>query len=330
MRSLVRAGSLFLLAGLTLAGLPARAQTPTADDLLKQGVEQRRHGDDAGALAAFQRAYTLTPTGHALAQEALAEQALGRWADAADHLRQALADATDAWVAKNHADLADSLATIEKHVGRLEILGGVAGAAVRVNGRAAGTLPLTGPITVEAGSVALDVSLAGYHPVDRTVSVSPEVLTRETIALVPETPAPVPTAPAAQTVAEAPAPRSGWLHSRAAVAFGVGTVGLVTAVVAEVIRSKDFSDFEDGATCGTSLPNYGSAGCRSSHDGAVLAQDFVVAGLAVAALASGLGTYWLATDGADHGSVASTPRKLSCAAAPVPGSGGRVGCALRF
>ncbi len=326
MRTLARLSALLLLLGTALAAHPAHAQT--ADDLLKTGVELRRQGDDAGALAAFQRAYAATPTGHALAQQALAEQALGRWADAADHLRQALADTTDAWVAKNHAELTDSLATIEKHVGRLELLGGIPGATVRVNGRGAGTLPLPGPITVEAGTVALEVRLAGYYPVDRTVSVSPEALARETIALVAEAPAPL--SPPAPTVAEAPVQKPGWVHTRAAVAFGVGTVGLVTAVVAEVIRAKDFSDFEDGATCGTGLPNYGGAGCRSSHDGAVLAQDFVVAGLAVAAVASGLGAYWIATGDREHEAVASTPRKLFCAAAPVPGSGGRVGCALRF
>ena len=52
--------------------------------LIKHGLELREKHDDEGALAEFQRAYQLSKGGRALAQIALAEQALGRWVDARD------------------------------------------------------------------------------------------------------------------------------------------------------------------------------------------------------------------------------------------------------
>jgi hypothetical protein len=321
--------STLLLIGIAIVPRPAHAGAPTADDLIKEGVEHRRQGDDASALASFERAYALMPTAHALAQEALAEQALGRWAEADDHLRNALADRSDPWIAKNRASLEDSLATIDKHVGRLEILGGLAGAEVRVNGRLAGTLPLGGPISVEVGSATLGIHLAGYVAVERTVAIVPQMLTRETIALVAEAMAPPPAPPALQTTGAPAAAQSGWKRWRVMTAFGVGVLGLATGVIAEIVRSNDFSDFENGAACGAGLANYGSPSCRSSHDGAELAQDFVIVGFAVAVVASGLGTYWLATGGGDHAGLALTPPRISCAAAPG-GSGGRIECALHF
>jgi hypothetical protein len=69
------------------------------------------------------------------------------------------------------------------------------------------------------------------------------------------------------------------------------------------------------------------------HDSAVLAQDFVVVGLAVAVVGAGLGAYWTATSGKgnEHAGLALSPSRLSCAAAPARGgSGGQVGCAFHF
>src|SRR5688572_1092503 len=58
-------------------------------ELIDRGVEQRKAGDDRAALELFRRAFELNGSGQALAQMALAEQALGRWLDAHQHLRLA-------------------------------------------------------------------------------------------------------------------------------------------------------------------------------------------------------------------------------------------------
>src|SRR5262245_21211542 len=85
-RILVRCATLVAL----LAG-GARAQAGGADDLVKQGVEQRRQSHDQQALELFKRAYAIDPAPRILAQIGFAEQALGVWADAETHLRTALA-----------------------------------------------------------------------------------------------------------------------------------------------------------------------------------------------------------------------------------------------
>lgn len=68
---------------------PVRAQS--AETLIDEGVQLREQGRDAGALERFQRAYAESRSARALAQVALAEQALGRWVDANAHLTEALA-----------------------------------------------------------------------------------------------------------------------------------------------------------------------------------------------------------------------------------------------
>ena len=68
-----------LLSVAILAARTAEATGDAAEHLIKQGVELRAKGKDAEALVLFQKAYAATPSPRALAQIALAEQALGRW-----------------------------------------------------------------------------------------------------------------------------------------------------------------------------------------------------------------------------------------------------------
>jgi tetratricopeptide (TPR) repeat protein len=113
----VRPGRAVLLAFALLfasfAGHAAAQDTPRPEvtRLLREGVALRASGKDLEALARFERALALQPLGRVQAQRALAEQALGRLDDAAQHLEEALAS-TDAWVARNRADLDGALATI--------------------------------------------------------------------------------------------------------------------------------------------------------------------------------------------------------------------------
>ena len=95
-----------LMAGVTLAwAAPAAAQETPATALLREGIELRRAGRDAEALARFERAHAVEPSPRTLAQMGLAEQALGRWVRAEAHLRAALAPRDDAWIERNRAAL---------------------------------------------------------------------------------------------------------------------------------------------------------------------------------------------------------------------------------
>lgn len=163
---------------LAIAG-QALAASSDPDDLVRQGVERRRHGDDAGALRLFEEAYGKGHSPRALAQMALAEQALGKWIAASEHIRQALATERDPWIIKNRTVLNESATRVAEHVGQIEILGGTPGAEVHLDGVARGTLPLRQPMAATTGTVTIDILMRGRLPVRRTTSVRAGEVTRE-------------------------------------------------------------------------------------------------------------------------------------------------------
>src|SRR6185295_1879926 len=130
-----------------------------ADGYIAKGIEARERGRDAEALGLFKKAFAIAPTPRARAQVALAEQALGMWADAERDLTAALATAGDAWIAKNRVALDGALATIRRHLGDLEVRGPDA-AEVYLDGLRLGTTP--GPFRVEAGRRTLEVRARGF------------------------------------------------------------------------------------------------------------------------------------------------------------------------
>lgn len=176
-----------LLVALGIAVGPCRALAASAateaDAALKRGVELRRRGDDAQALIEFQRAYAWYRSPRALAQIGFAEQALGRWHDAEEHLGQALADTDDAWIRRNRATIEQSRAVVAAHLGSLEVLGSPEGAELRVDGRLVARLPMPRPIRVAAGNVGVELRADGYLPSSRPVAITAGQLSRETITL---------------------------------------------------------------------------------------------------------------------------------------------------
>ncbi len=94
------------------------------------------------ALAAFERAWALGGSFRALAQIALAEQALGHWREAYEHLASALRHTDDPWISAHHATLDVALREIASRLGAVEVSCNVHGAEVRVDGRVVGKTPL--------------------------------------------------------------------------------------------------------------------------------------------------------------------------------------------
>jgi hypothetical protein len=178
--------------GATVAAALAASPATDADAALRRGVELRRRGDDAQALVEFQRAFALVASSRALAQIGFAEQALGRWRDAEEHLEQALAGASDAWIQKNRATLLKSRAAVGAHLGSLEVLGAPPGAELRVEGRVVGVLPLARPVRVAAGTVGVEVRAEGYLAASRSTTIAVGELTRETMSLTKIDPPPAP------------------------------------------------------------------------------------------------------------------------------------------
>lgn len=235
------AAIVFLALEVVTNATPARASDPTEDELIHKGVERRRHQDDDAALELFQKAYALHKSPIAAAQMGLAEMALGRWPDADEHLTEALAASSDAWVTKNSGTLNKALAAVRQHVGRLQVLGGPKGAEVVIAGEVRGTLPMTSPIPVRAGDCRIDVRAAGFEPTTRTVQIGADELTRETVQLSPVLQAAPPSEPIAAatvgpTVSVSPTPPDLAVdRGRTLRAVGIGlTAGGVAAVGAGV------------------------------------------------------------------------------------------------
>ncbi len=179
---------------------PARAQShddAEADAAIKRGVELRRHAKDQEALEEFRKAYALVKSPRALAQIGLAEQALGRWADAENDLGEAMGSKGDPWIRKNVTTLNGAVEVIRKHLGSLDVMG-PAGAELLIDGRVGGTLPLPKPARVPIGSLTIEVRKDGFFPATRPVSIAAGELTRESVDLQPMPAAPPVVRPPAQ------------------------------------------------------------------------------------------------------------------------------------
>lgn len=227
-----------LAAALLCVAAEARAQPTDADSLIKNGLELRRQHRDAEALDAFRRAYAAIPSPRALAQIAFAEQALGKWVEAEADLQKALAARDDAWIGRNSSLLQRGLATIQEHLGWIEVAADVTPADVWLNGVDLGTRALPEKLRVEAGSVDIELRAPGYETARRLTTVEPRGTGHESIHLVPlampapETPAPgaatsaaPPVAPA-PSIPETPPHRNAAVRSASFVWLGAGAVAL--------------------------------------------------------------------------------------------------------
>lgn len=171
-----------MLASLACPFALAAEPAAEADAAISKGVELRRQGKNEEALDQFQKAYRLAPTPRAKAQIALAEQAIGRWADAERDLGEALNNAADPWIARQRPVLSEAMNVIRRHLGGLTVKGEPAGAVVELDGEAVGVIPLP-ERHVTAGEVVVTVRAPGFVSVTRKVQVTPGELAAEIFRL---------------------------------------------------------------------------------------------------------------------------------------------------
>ena len=226
------------------------AQT-SVDAQISRGVALRRDGRDAAALEVFQSVWRSSHAPRALAQVALAEQALGRWVAAETHLVEALAASRDPWVRAHLAILQSALEEIRQHVGRLDVVGEPEGAEVVIDGAVVAHLPLSSMLHVPTGSLTFTVRRDGYIPVTRTVQVEGCFPLREQVRLArvvtraapPEVVAPAAPAPAVLPVRR-PEPRSHAMRNTGYVLIGTGVAALAVSGVflgINLVTSSDAS-----------------------------------------------------------------------------------------
>ncbi len=350
------------LLGLLLLALPRPALADEAgseaERLIRRGIELRKAHDDPGAVPLFQKAYDLVHSPRAAGQLGLAEQALGRWEEAEQHVREALHADGDAWVAKNHATLADALGLIEGHLARVEVIGGPEGAEVLVNGRTVGHLPLPEAVAVSAGGVDIELQAPGYEPAQRTISVGAGQYQRVVLRLAKsaepagavDTPrvaaavdaprAAEPTAPPpvaagriqARPVTEGPSTaRTALKWTVAGLALGSLAVG----VTFTFIQRKNVAAFDsykdcanDGGTAVIRGTTIAKAACQPALDDYLLDEKVAIAGYVGAGV---FALTWLVLQLTEPAPAASTGER-ALALPPCAPSPGRVGlaCAWTF
>jgi tetratricopeptide (TPR) repeat protein len=254
-----------LLVAVFFAALGSVSSTAVAipadgsEALIREGLALRRNGDDEGALAKFNAALGIRRSGRALAQIALAEQAIGHWVESESHLKEALNLRDEAWIAKNRPLLETSLKEISSHLGALELTANVAGAVIKVNGVFRGRLPLPEPMRVPSGTVTVELEAEGYFPLARSVVLSSGGRAREAFTMVSASQSPpvslpsfVPPSPPFQTPmvsdsstsehASESQPTSSWQRPTAYVALLGSAALLVYGGVAHWQREKIVRD----------------------------------------------------------------------------------------
>jgi PEGA domain-containing protein len=149
----------------------APGQEATDEELIAKGVTLRKLGRDAEALAAFERAEAFRPSARAVAQIALAHQALAQWREAERGLAEALRDSDDGWVSRQRAHLEYSLAVVQDHLAWLEVESNVAGAEVWIGGEFFARLPIDRPMRTTVGELTVELRAPGYAPIQRTLHI---------------------------------------------------------------------------------------------------------------------------------------------------------------
>lgn len=281
-----------LCAGTVARGASAQPQ-PDAEALHQQGMRLRDQHRDEEARAIFQQLWERTHEARALARMALAEQAVGRRADAEAHLVEALGTSGDAWIQQNRAVLEGALqqARAAQGVSVIEVSSNVATAEVFLNGARIGGVGR--PVRTSPGTVSFEVRAVGHTTVARSITLSPGETRREAVNLTAATDhavgtsttgaatstasAPVATSPVATRPTGSTTRTLAWVSGATAVALlGVGVAGFV-------VGDGAASRWNDDTQC---LPQTGSreSACGGDREtaeamGAMTIVGFVGAGL---------------------------------------------------
>jgi tetratricopeptide (TPR) repeat protein len=305
-----------LWSGSAAAQLAEPTESGSADELVARGVELRKAGDDRGALDAFSRAYAVDKAPRARAQMALAEQALGRWVDAYDHLQEALRHGEDPWIREHEATLDKALGEIDAQLGSLEVWCNVPGAAISVDGRLLGRAPLPGPVKLVAGQSVLSVVAPDHFDVVRRLQIDAGKLSRAEVTL---TRSAGQVAPGARPTTPAPDEGSSrdWLMYGS---IGLAAVGVTAGVTGYVIREVNVNLYNDDSRCRQTPEIPRSEECPDEAAAFRRGELIAIVGFSSAAVFGALGLYlWL-----------DRPKSTKSAALACGASLARVACAGTF
>jgi hypothetical protein len=282
---------------------PAPSEAAVDDPLIAQGIDLRKRGLDAEALALFLRANEERPSARAVAQIALAEQALGRWVDAEASLLEALGHTDDPWIVRQRAYLEGSLAAVQGHLATLFVECNVPGAEVRIGGKPGGRTPLPVPVRVQAGETTLEIRAPGHAPWTRALALEGGSRVTQAFMFVEPPPAPPRILPqhvplAVTQPGASPARRAGWV-----LAAGAGVL-LLAGIAGVVTRELEAGIYDEDARCGP-LPGHSRQDrCGTNRDIGSAAEGAAIAAFAGAGITAAASALLLFTGPGARGRAA--------------------------
>lgn len=143
------------------AGEPSKPDAARAAELKKQGDELMHSSHFREAVGAYEQSYAAVPNPAILYNRGNALQQLGDLPAALDMFEKFLADAPES-LKSRVPNLSKTIEELAAQVATVAIDCPVAGAAVVVRGKTAGTTPLGAPIRVVPGPATIDVTASGY------------------------------------------------------------------------------------------------------------------------------------------------------------------------
>jgi tetratricopeptide (TPR) repeat protein len=139
-----------------------RAASDRADDLIKRGNAFAKNDRWSDAEPLYREAWSLKRSYDIAGNLGIAEAALGKNRDAAEHLTFALKSFPANGKAEHRKLLEATLTKARGEIAALAIDVSVGKAEVLVDGRRVGTAPLDGPVFVDPGPHVVEATLAGY------------------------------------------------------------------------------------------------------------------------------------------------------------------------
>lgn len=221
-----------------LLALPAAAQSPSIDALLRTGVEQRRTQRDADALATFTTAWERCRCAEARVQMALAAQALGRWCDAAGLLDDALSDPADPYIRPLRAQLEEERRAIAAHVGSVRVEVDAPSARITLDDAPVAPAPVAHCAAV--GPHSLAVTAPGRVALARPIAVDPGARLDLGLTLLPLPVAPTP---------PVPSPWPARARTARWITLGTSALTLAAAVTATAIEGDQVARWHDDTRC---------------------------------------------------------------------------------
>jgi hypothetical protein len=258
------------------------------DGFLKKGdyYAKRKKQDKAvieyeRSLAAYQKAFELIGNPKIYYPIATAEEKLGRWLDAAIHLRRFLTSSGEI-DAKLQADAEARLETIKLNLGVLALNVQPEGAQVSIDGNVIGTAPLPEPLFLAPGEYALAISADGYKPMEQQLTIeagseSERAIELESAAVIID--APVRPPPPPEPPPQPPAPSKMVLYVAGGATLALFAGATTTGILAMGKNSTFKDDPESSA---------GEA-ARTSGKNLALLTDGLIIGTVVA---GGLAAYY--------------------------------------